>query len=239
MAFPNCVTAGPSGAVAHAVSRGATLCGIPVRRATTTPGCFAPDAASACPRCVQRAAATPGRPSPQELLHDKILAADAGPLRDALVEALKQGAPVHPWIRGASAGNVRSSVRLYGAMEGARQADEALRTEGPFGAAEVVTAARRFVVIMPRYTRPVIAARSVRPVAQTPSRPASRRRRTRRPAVQNMRSTATRRCAASPRSRSPSSVICSRRSTGPRVSPARNALPHSDSGPGRAMRIPG
>ncbi|MFC5006919.1 hypothetical protein ACFPIJ_55055 [Dactylosporangium cerinum] len=168
VAFPNCVTAGPSGAVAHAVSRGATLCGIPVRRATTTPGCFAPDAASACPRCVQRAAATPGRPSPQELLHDKILAADAGPLRDALVEALKQGAPVHPWIRGASAGNVRSSVRLYGAMEGARQADEALRTEGPFGAAEVVTAARRFVVIMPRYTRPVIAARSVRPVAQTP-----------------------------------------------------------------------
>lgn len=76
--------------MAHAVSGKATLCGIPLRRVTKETGFFAPDAVSACARCVERAAATPPRMSPQELLYSKIVAADAGP-REKLIDALKRG----------------------------------------------------------------------------------------------------------------------------------------------------
>ncbi|MET7393505.1 hypothetical protein ABZS66_08435 [Dactylosporangium sp. NPDC005572] len=137
----------------------ATLCGIPLRRVARASGFFAPHARSACARCVERAAATPPRASPQELLYSRIVTADAGPARDELIEALKRGAPVHPWIRGASADRIRSSARLHDAIEGAQEARAALQTEGPFGMAEVVTTSWRFVAIMPKGSRPVVVRR--------------------------------------------------------------------------------
>ncbi|MGI5180985.1 hypothetical protein ACQEVZ_32210 [Dactylosporangium sp. CA-152071] len=135
-----------------------------------TGGSFAPDAASACRACAARSAATPPRQTAQERLHRLVAAADAGPLRDDLLEALRNGAQVNPWVVGVSADRARSSTRLHEAIEGRDQASAALDAGGTFQLAEVATDACRFVAIIPTDARPVIVRRSSRRRA-APERP--------------------------------------------------------------------
>lgn len=160
--FPSCVTPGPAGEVTHAVKNTATLCGIPLRDTTYVTGHFAAGGESACPSCAQHATATPPAASVQERLHSRVVAAAAGPLRDELIDALRQGAQVHPWRMGPAGDSMRDGVRLHEAVEGGPEAAEALRTTGRLETAEVAGDSWRFVVVMPEGSRPVIVRRPLR-----------------------------------------------------------------------------
>jgi hypothetical protein len=164
------VTSGLSGEVAHAATGIATLCRIPLRKVHLTDRLFTAGNEAACTVCSERLAAIPPRQSPQELLYNEITASAPGPLRDELVEALKRGAEVSPWVMDAAADRIRSSARLHEAIEGGPEAESALRTTDRAGMAEVVHGEWRFVVIMPKDSTPVIVRRTARPKA-TPDRP--------------------------------------------------------------------
>ncbi|MFF4568962.1 hypothetical protein [Streptomyces sp. NPDC001410] len=70
----------------HAVHSGGTLCGIPKQRIVRYRHIFVARGPRACPECRRQVAAALPRPSTQERLHDRVLAAAAGSIRDELLD---------------------------------------------------------------------------------------------------------------------------------------------------------
>ncbi len=110
----------------------------------------------ACPGCVERAAAAPTEPCEQERLHDLVLAAADGPLRDRLVAVLRQGAEITMWVNGGGESVGKHYARLDRVVEGAEALAAALRTPGRVGVARVVDDGGEFIVVLPGEGSPAI-----------------------------------------------------------------------------------
>ncbi|MFI0940886.1 hypothetical protein [Streptomyces sp. NPDC021020] len=135
--------------VDHAVGPRGTLCGITGRPLTTYRHLFAPSAPHSCPRCTDLAAAAPTQPSTQERLHDRVLAAAPGEVRDALLAALRRGAAVRLWLDGPAATLTAHYARLGELTEGAGAAAGALASAARPGLAEVEAGELRYLVVLP------------------------------------------------------------------------------------------
>jgi hypothetical protein len=114
--------------VEHAFRPPATLCGIPQERVVVYRHLFGFSRARACLRCREQAAAAATQRS-RERLHDKIVAAAPGPLRDQLLDALRSGAEITIWVNGPAGTVVRQYARLDRIAHGA-EAVQALLTSG-------------------------------------------------------------------------------------------------------------
>jgi hypothetical protein len=104
--------------------------------------------AMACARCAERAAATPPRPSPQERLYNKIVAADAGPLRDELAAALRHGAEITLWITGPGPDLAKHHAKLDEITESRDALAAALSNGGRLGLAHVLHGSWRSTVVL-------------------------------------------------------------------------------------------
>ncbi|MBO4209210.1 hypothetical protein [Micromonospora echinofusca] len=147
----------------HAYGGPGTLCGIPGHRVEVYLSLFDTEDASACPSCRQRAAAAPTRPCAQERLHDRVLAAGAGPVREDLLAALRQGAAVPLWISGPAAGLARHYARLDRLVEGGPAVVAALKVDTSVGLARVAHEGGEFVVVLPDEGSAVVARATARP----------------------------------------------------------------------------
>ncbi|MFF5054160.1 hypothetical protein ACFY1S_13355 [Micromonospora sp. NPDC000663] len=113
--------------------------------------------ASACVTCRQRAAAAPTRPCGQERLHDRLLAAAAGPVREDLLDALRRGAEIKPWINGPAASLAKHYAQLDRIVEGSPALIGALSVNGSVGLARVEHGPWQFIVVLPDQGPPLIA----------------------------------------------------------------------------------
>ncbi|MFE0653956.1 hypothetical protein ACFVZH_35900 [Streptomyces sp. NPDC059534] len=68
-------------------------------------------------------------------MHDRLQAADPGEVRDALLAALRKGAPVRLWIHGPSASLARHHANLDSLTEGTEPAIAAFDTTKTIGLA--------------------------------------------------------------------------------------------------------
>ena len=143
--------------VEHAMGHGRneTLCGIPGDQVVVYRHLFSANGAKVCHRCGERAALAPDQPCGQERLHDEILAADPGPLRDELVDALRGGADIPLWINGPAV-HVKSYVKLENVDDSERIA-AMLNATDRIGIARVVSGPREFIIVLPATGNPVIA----------------------------------------------------------------------------------
>jgi hypothetical protein len=140
----------------HAWDPPASLCGIPEERVLVIRSLFWPGSAGACPVCSERAAAAPTVPSAQERLHDKVLAAAPGPLRDRLLDALRRGARITLGVNGP-ADQVACYARPDSITTGAEAVGDLLRSGGRLGVERVSDSSGEFVVVLPEHGAPVIA----------------------------------------------------------------------------------
>jgi hypothetical protein len=142
--------------VEHAFEPPATLCGIPEEQVTLYRHLFDASDISACPRCREQAAAAPTEPCGQERLHDKVLTAAPGPLRNQLLDALRSGAKITIWVNGPA-----SVMALYARPDrithGAGAVQDLLSSGGRIGIARVAQPSGEFVVVMPEHEAPLIA----------------------------------------------------------------------------------
>jgi hypothetical protein len=141
----------------HALGHDATLCGIAGENVTVYRHLFHPGDASACPACRELAAAAPTQPSGQERLHNKVLAATPGQVRDELIDALRTGARIRLWIEGPAKGLAKHYARLDQIVEGGPAVAAALRTDDRIGLAKVDHDCWQFIIVLPHDDPPVIA----------------------------------------------------------------------------------
>jgi hypothetical protein len=147
----------PTPELEHALGNTVTLCGIAEEHVVVYRHLFAPETASACPICRQQAASAPLKPCVQERLHELVLAADAGPMRESLLDALRQGAEITFWINGPAASLARYYVQLDQIGEGSAAVVAALSTNEPVGLAKVEHRHGQFIVVLPEQEPPQIA----------------------------------------------------------------------------------
>lgn len=143
--------------VEHALGDGQTLCRIPARTLTVYRHLFRSDHAAACPACRLHAAAVPTRPCVQERLHDRVLTADPGSIRDELLAALRRGAPVKIWVNGPGTTLGQHYGRAGQIVEGGPAVVAAWSTNQRIGIARVATDDCQFVVVLPDEGPPSIA----------------------------------------------------------------------------------
>ena len=144
--------------VEHAMGHGRheTLCGIPGDQVDVYRHFFSANRPKACHRCGERAALAPDRPCAQERLHDEILAADPGPLRDELVDALRSGADIALWINGPAM-HIKNYVKLENVIDDSERVAAMLNVTDRIGIARVVSGPREFIIVLPATGHPVIA----------------------------------------------------------------------------------
>lgn len=140
----------------HALGHGETLCGIAEAKVEVYRHLFRSGGASACPACRDLAAAAPTQPSGQERLHDAVLAADPGQLRDEVIGALRQGAMIRLWMGGPAEGLAKHYARLDEIVEGSAAVAAALRTGERVGLAKVDHGSWQFIIVLPHDGPPVI-----------------------------------------------------------------------------------
>lgn len=92
----------------------------------------------------------------QERLHDEILAADPGPLRDELVDALRCGADIPLWINGPAL-RIKIYAKLENVIHGSERIAAMLNATDRIGIARVVSGPWVFIVVLPATGHPVIA----------------------------------------------------------------------------------
>ncbi|MFC4146058.1 hypothetical protein ACFO0M_07310 [Micromonospora mangrovi] len=143
--------------VQHAWGGEETLCGLTEDRVELYLHLFDHEDDSACPTCRHRAAVAPTRPCGQERLHERVLTAVAGPMRDELLDALRRGAEIKLWINGPAALLAKHHARLDRIVEGAPPLVAALAVDGPIGLARVEFGPWLFIVVMPDHGPPLIA----------------------------------------------------------------------------------
>jgi hypothetical protein len=146
---------GVPGGMEHAFQPDATLCGIPAQQVSVYRHLFL-HSSRPCPRCRELAAAAPTMPCTQELLHGKVLAAEPGPLRTQLLEALAGGARIAIWVNGP-AGHVAGHANADRITQGAGAVTALLGSGGRIGIARVAGPSGEFVVVLPEREAPVIA----------------------------------------------------------------------------------
>ena len=132
------------------------LCGIPEERVKVIRTLFWPGAADACPVCSERAASAPTVPCAQERLHDKILSAVPGPLRDRLLGALRRGATITMGVAGP-ADDVARYARLDSITTGAEAVNNLFSSGGRLGVERVSDSSGEFIVVLREHGAPVIA----------------------------------------------------------------------------------
>ncbi|MFY1617656.1 hypothetical protein [Micromonospora sp. WMMD736] len=143
--------------VEHAWGGEETLCGLVEDQVELYRHLFDREEASACPTCRQQAAVAPTRPCGQERLHDRVLAAAAGPLREELLDALRRGAEIKLWIKGPAVGLAKHYARLDRIVEGGPATVAALSVNGSVGLARVEHGPWQFIVVLPDQGPPLIA----------------------------------------------------------------------------------
>ena len=141
----------------HAFDGSGTLCGLPEERVEVIRTLFWPGTADACPVCSERAASAPTVPSSQELLHDKVLTAAPGPLRDRLLDALRGGATIAIWVNGPADRVVVHYAQPDRITHEAEAVSNLHSSGGRLGVARVGDASGEFVVVLPEDGPPVIA----------------------------------------------------------------------------------
>ncbi|MEV6205819.1 hypothetical protein [Kitasatospora sp. NPDC051914] len=146
--FGACQVNGVPG-VDHATGARGTLCGISARCITRYLHLFQPDALQSCRRCRRLAAAAPTQPCVQERLHERVLNAAPGRLRDDLLATLREGAKVRLWISGPAADLMKDYAKLDRLTDGAGPAAEALGSAATAGLALVEDTRWRFLVVLP------------------------------------------------------------------------------------------
>ncbi|MFG2133654.1 hypothetical protein ACGFNV_38645 [Streptomyces sp. NPDC048751] len=142
--------------VEHALTADRALCGIPEARLTVYRHLFTPSQKSACARCAELVAEAPSEPGVQERLHDRVRGAAAGPLREELLAALRQGADVGLWINGPTSTLLRHYAQLDRIVEGGEPIEAVVRADRRLGLARVVHGTREFVVFIPEDGRPFV-----------------------------------------------------------------------------------
>ncbi|MFE1314815.1 hypothetical protein [Streptomyces sp. NPDC058755] len=147
----------------HAVHSGGTLCGIPKQRIVRYRHVFVARGPRACPECRRQVAAALPRPSTQERLHDRVLAAAAGSIRDDLLCALRSGAKVFRWINSPFASPAQHYVQIDELLDGAEAIAQALGAAEPVGLAQVDDGSWRFTVVLPHDGGRPAVARGTRP----------------------------------------------------------------------------
>ncbi|MGW0215807.1 hypothetical protein ACWDXH_15585 [Micromonospora chokoriensis] len=145
----------------HAWGGEETLCGLVEDQVELYRHLFDREDASACPTCRQQAAVAPTWPCGQERLHDRVLAAAAGPLREELLDALRRGAEIKLWINGPAAGLAKHYARLDRIVEGGPALVAALSVNGSVGLARVEHGPWQFVVVLPDKGAPLIARATI------------------------------------------------------------------------------
>ncbi|GGO18493.1 hypothetical protein [Micromonospora parathelypteridis] len=135
--------------VQHAWGGEQTLCGLPEEQIELYRHLFNHGDDSACPTCRQRAAVAPTQPCGQERLHDQVLAAAVGPMRDDLLDALRRGVEIKLWINGPARGLATHYARLDRIVEGGPALVEALNVDGSVGLARVEQGQWQFIVVLP------------------------------------------------------------------------------------------
>jgi hypothetical protein len=134
--------------VEHACGPEGALCGIPRARMTLQRHLFFPQR-RACPACVKAAAEVPARPSVQERLHDRVLEAEGGPLRNDLLAALRTGAKIRLWVTGDPMDILRHVTGLERVPDGVRELHR-------LGVAAVPDGDGEFVVLLPEGGTPFV-----------------------------------------------------------------------------------
>jgi hypothetical protein len=143
--------------VEHAWGGEETLCGLVEDQVELYRHLFDREGDSACPTCRQQADAAPTRPCGQERLHDRVLAAAAGPLREELLDALRRGAEIKLWINGPAVGLAKHYAPLDRIVEGGPAMVAALSVNGSVGLATVEHGPWQFIVVLPDHQPPLIA----------------------------------------------------------------------------------
>jgi hypothetical protein len=136
-------------AIEHALGPEGALCGIPRARITMYRHLFFPQHPAACPACVKAAAEVPAMPSVQERLHDRVLEAQGGPLRNELLAVLRAGAKIRLWVNGDPMDTLRH-------VAGLEQVPEGIREVRRLGVAAVPHDGGEFVVLLPEGGTPFI-----------------------------------------------------------------------------------
>ncbi|MGW2742116.1 hypothetical protein [Streptomyces sp. NPDC001450] len=147
----------------HAVDAGGTLCGIPEQRIVRYRHLFVAHGRHARPECRRQMAAARPRPSTQERLHDRVLAAAPGSTRDDLLSALRTGARVVRWINGPSASLAQHYARGDELCDGAEATARALGAGESVGLAQVDDGPWRYTVVLPHDGGHPVVARGTRP----------------------------------------------------------------------------
>jgi hypothetical protein len=140
----------------HAMSAGATLCGIPAIEVEVFRHLFY-EGERACPLCVEAARAAPTVPSGQERLHDRIGEAESGVHRASLLDALRRGTPIDLWVNGPSDQMGRFYAELDSMAEGAAAARSVLESNDRVGIAKMSVDQTRYVIVLPVSGPPAIA----------------------------------------------------------------------------------
>ncbi|GAA0930980.1 hypothetical protein [Virgisporangium aurantiacum] len=143
--------------VEHALDDEQTLCSIPAGTVTVYRHLFRSNHPAACPACRLHAAAAPTRPSAQERLHDRVLAAGPGSMKDELLAALRRGGPIKIWVNGPGVRLGQHYGRAGQIVEGGPAAAAAWSTNERVGIARVITEDCQFVVVLPDEGPPSIA----------------------------------------------------------------------------------
>ncbi|MFJ6167881.1 hypothetical protein ACIQH6_22360 [Micromonospora orduensis] len=144
-------------AVQHAWGDEETLCGLVEDQIELYRHLFDREDASSCPTCRQQAAAAPTEPCGQERLHDRLLAAGAGPMREDLLDALRQGAEIKLWINGPATSLAKHYAQLDRIVEGSPALIAALSVNRSVGLARVEHGPWQFIVVLPDHGPPLIA----------------------------------------------------------------------------------
>jgi hypothetical protein len=143
--------------VQHAWAGEETLCGLAEDQIRSYRHLFDREDASACPTCRQQAAVAPTQSCEQERLHDRVLAAAAGPMREELLDALRRGADIKLWINGPAVSLGKHYARLDRIVEGGPAMVAALGVHGSVGLARAEHGPWQFIVVLPDHGPPLIA----------------------------------------------------------------------------------
>jgi hypothetical protein len=146
--------------VEHAASPDgvSTLCGLPLNETEAYRHFFGKRGpATDCAVCRSEAEAAPSEPSGQEELHDRVISAAPGPLRDALLDGLSRGARIRLWIGGPTATIAQHYLPAERILESDPGLAAALDVDGHVGLARVEHGPYEYVVVLPHEGPPLVA----------------------------------------------------------------------------------